>query len=98
MTLIDTIVVQPVITVSGLSTEVVRTFESAMMPQVGQKIRDRMFGHSADLIVEDVVIDYATDECYVYLAPVTLDNADRDDLRDHVREYERHGWEWPRPI
>lgn len=96
--MIDIVIVQPIATTSGLSTQVVRTFESKMMPQVGHKIRDRSFGSDVDRAIEDVVIDYVADECYVYLSVVTLEGADKEDLRDYAREYELHGWEWPRQI
>ncbi|MEK3776829.1 hypothetical protein MHB85_20210 [Paenibacillus sp. FSL K6-4396] len=98
MAMIDLVVVQPMVTDLGLSTEVVRTVESVMMPQVGQKIRDRTFGPDTDLAIENVVIDYLTEECFVYLVPVRLNDADENELRNHAQEYERRGWEWPRPI
>lgn len=98
MTTIDVNIVQTIATTSGLSTQVVRTYETSMMPQVGHKIRDRSFGHGIDRVIEDVVIDYEAGECSAYLPVVTLDSAEREDLRDYANEYVRHGWEWPRPL
>ncbi|QOS81004.1 hypothetical protein JNUCC31_09090 [Paenibacillus sp. JNUCC31] len=98
MTTIDVIIVQTIATTSGLSTQVVRAYETGMMPQVGHKVRERSFGDDRDRVIEDVVIDYEAEECYAYLATVTLDDAEKEDLRDYAKEYVRHGWEWPRPL
>lgn len=96
--MIDVTIIQTIATTSGISTQVVRTYETGMMPQAGHKIRDRSFGHGTDRVIEDVVIDYEAGECYAYLQTVLLDGAMLEDLREYANEYVRYGWEWPRPL
>lgn len=98
MTTIDITIVQKIESTSGLSTQLVRTYETGMMPQVGHKVRDHSFGDAGHRVIEDVVIDYESGDCYVYLPVVTLDGAGKEDIRDQANEYMRHGWEWPRPL
>ncbi|MFB5677080.1 hypothetical protein ACE3NQ_06225 [Paenibacillus terreus] len=79
-------------------TKVARTFESYSLPSTGHKITDPAFGDMLYYEVEDVLIDYAADECLVALPPVTIHSDDAEDLRDAVREYESHGWTCTKPV
>ncbi|NUU74261.1 hypothetical protein [Paenibacillus xylanilyticus] len=98
MNKIHVIIAQTIETTTGLSTQVVRTYITGMMPQVGHKIRERSFGIGIDHVIEEVVIDYDADECCAYLQTITLDGAELEDLRGYVNEYVQDGWEWPRPL
>ncbi|MCG7386860.1 hypothetical protein [Paenibacillus sp. ACRRY] len=98
MSAIDVTIVQTIKTTTGLSTQVVRTYETAMMPQTGHYLRDQVFGQDNDRMIENVVIDYESGDCCAYLQTVTLDGAELEDLREYALNFMRHGWEWPRPL
>lgn len=82
----------------GVSTKLVKSFVSNMMPQIGFKLQDPAFRAVPRYEVEDVIINYDENETWVLLAPVELDTEDKDDVKDFVREYERFGWENPVPL
>ena len=94
------IVITQQISATGVKeyTKVARTFESYSLPNTGHKITDPAFGDMLYYEVEDVMIDYAADECLVALPPVTIHSDDAEDLRDAVREYESHGWTCTKPV
>ncbi|MDO7907450.1 hypothetical protein Q5741_13645 [Paenibacillus sp. JX-17] len=79
-------------------TKVVRTFQSTFTPQAGHKISDPAFGDMQYYDVEDVIIDFSENECWVILPTMIIPSDDIEDLRDAVREYRSHGWECPKPV
>jgi hypothetical protein len=97
MATIDLVISQTIATTSGISTQVVRTHMTKMMPQVGHKLQDRAFGDVA-YPIEEVVLNFDADEVTAYLQIVMLDGADIEQVREYVRDYEKHGWECIHPI
>lgn len=82
-----------------VSTKMVKSFVSNMMPQIGFKLQDPAFRHGVPRYeVEDVIINYDENETWVLLAPVELDTNDKEDVKDFIREYKSHGWENPIPL
>lgn len=83
---------------SDISRKLVKSFDSKITPHVNCRILDAAFSESRGYVAVDVEINYEEEECWVYIEPITLYDADTSDLREFVADYISHGWECPIPL
>ena len=95
----DVFISQKISTCDGaISRELIRSFDSKITPQVNSRIVDPAFSNPKGYQAVEVAINYAEEECWVYIEPLIIDGNDLDDLRDIIGDYMMRGWECPIPL
>lgn len=82
----------------GISKE----FESNVVPHVGMFIADIAFKDPYEHEVEEVIINYGDDTCYVLLKPHEIEadkeiseEEEKQVIHYHIDVFKAHGWEVP---
>ncbi|MCQ6343507.1 hypothetical protein NPM06_28745 [Bacillus cereus] len=75
--------------VSGL----MKTFESMIRPMEGDLLDDPGFyAEPYDYSIIKISINYETDECYVSMMPVRIENMDLKVLHTYIEKLKMNGW------
>lgn len=75
--------------VSGL----MKTFESMIRPMEGDLLDDPGFyAEPYDYSIIKISINYETDECYVSMMPVRIENMDLKVLHTYIEKLKTNGW------
>lgn len=69
-----------------------KAYESTVIPMIGMKISDSLWKDPYEYKINEVIINYKSDECYVYLAKYDM-TIPKDQADDLAHTASLHDWE-----
>jgi hypothetical protein len=70
-----------------------KTFDSEIIPRVGDLIEDSVWKDPYEYKVSEVTINYQNDTCYVFLEKQILETDKKEHLSTHLKMTKLHDWE-----